>query len=248
MSGLKTNIETHAFAWNAGEEPIEVLCDGDDPERLRHALMEKLGDKEFGKLVRSRPGYEFVLWYRAFDDQFRGRQIVGGTSEEELTAAVEARKQECSLKVFSPAELYALKPASVSYDPWRVVDVHLRNEISPYDFDNDAVEATNRVETRTLVDLCYDGRRTWTLQTVWFDDKPVMVVTSSGRDGDEYHDRWITDGAAFHDLVRFLHSFVKEDAPTDFVEASAKIPAMTEFYGHTIHDYYDSETQEPRKS
>jgi len=32
-----------------------------------------------------------------------------------------------------------------------------------------------------------------------------------------------------------------------FVKASDKIPEMTEFYGRTIHDYYDVERQEPKK-
>lgn len=240
-----------AFAWDAGENPAAVT--GDD-ENLQYALMERLGTKEYGRFTRSYPttehaqGGELTLLYRAFDDPFRGRQIVSGLDEQKLAESYDSRKRECSLRVFTPAELYALKPVSVDYASYSTVSVHLTDDFNYYwDIDLGKVADTKRMETRTLVDHDYDGRRGWTLQTVWFDSKPVMVVNSSGRDGDEYHERWITDGAAFHALVSFLKSFLPEGPSEGFVEASAKIPAMTEFYGHTIHDYYDVDAQEPKK-
>jgi len=87
--------------------------------------------------------------------------------------------------------------------------VHFSEDVNYLDLDLDEVEKTQRMETRTIVDHDYDGRRGWTLQTVWFDGKPVMVVNSSGRDGDEYHDRWITDAGAVWgacDVPAFVHT------------------------------------------
>jgi hypothetical protein len=126
----------------------------------------------------------------------------------------------------------------------------MQNEVSHYDLDINAIEAENRIEIRTIADSCADGRRTWTLETVWFrfidELVPVMVVNSSGRDGDEYHNRWITDEQMFVAMLGFLREFRKGDALTDMAGLDKVIPEMTEFYGGTIHDYYDVERQEKR--
>jgi len=249
---MAEETKVQAFVWNEHEEPLEIATRMDF-NLLQHDLMHGLDTKEYGKLVRTYPktehvpGGELVLHYRAFTDEHRGRIIVSGTDLAELDASYRKTKKYCAQKVFTPTELYALKPTRTDYGSWHAVSVHLRDEIgNGFDLDLDAVEKTQRMETRTLVDHDYDGRRGWTLQTVWFDNKPVMVVNSAGRDGDEYHERWITDPELFGELVTFLKSFMSEDT-TGFVKADAKIPAMTEFYNHTIHDYYDVEAQEPKK-
>jgi hypothetical protein len=255
--------ELHAYAWDEGEQPVEVFLPEGAAEvtrpqypgdnALERELMNHLDTKEYGKFVRTYPGNahidgnELALWYRAGTDEFRGRWIVSALDEAERDAAYEAHKTFCTQRVFSPAELYALKPTRVDFGSWHTINVHL-SEADLYDLDTDEVEKTQRMETRTIVDFDYDGRRGWTLQTIWFDKKPVMVVNSSGRDGDEYHDRWITDAGLFGELVAWLKSFVPAADLVGYAKASDKIPAMTEFYGHTIHDYYDVERQESKNS
>jgi hypothetical protein len=248
-----TEIKVQAFVWDEREEPREIYWSG-NIERL---ILQHLETKEYGKIVKIYPAEimlppvqrELVLYYRAFDDEHRGRQVATGTDPADLDAAYQELKRRCAMRVFSPAELYAMKPVRTNCGFWHTVSVHLSGEVNYFGIDLDAVEKTQRMETRTLADHDYDGRRGWTLQTVWFDGKPVMVVNSSGRDGDEYHERWITDAGQFGRLVVFLKSFTSEPGgSTDFVKADAKIPAMTEFYSHTIHDYYDVEAQEPKKA
>ena len=265
---MESSIQTelHAYVWDEGEAPTEVSLSPDNgtygrlDDKLRLDLYKALETKEYGKFQRIWPASvhmdagELSILFRAFNDQYRGRIIVSGVDEAELEHMYTEQKAFCEQKVFTPAELYALKPMlnphsgepRVDYGSWHTLSVHLANEVDRYDLDSDAIEAAKRFETRTLVDHDYDGRRGWTLQTVWFDGKPVMVVNSSGRDGDEYHDRWITDGKTFAEMVSWLRTFLPESEDTGFVEASKPIPAMTEFYGHTIHDYYDVERQESR--
>jgi len=249
-SEIKT--EVRAFVWDEGEEPIELHVDEMDFDHLAPELHRQLETKEYGKIVRSYPandhviGGELVLWYRAFDDPYRGRQIVAGAEEAERNEYYQLQKTLCAQKVFTPTELYALKPTRVDSADWHTISVHLPDELSYFEMDHDAAVAANRMETRTLVDHDYDGRRGWTLQTVWFDSEPVMVVNNSGRDGDEYHDRWITDLGAFGKMVAWLRTFAPPDN-LGYVEADAKIPGLTEFYNHTIHDYYDVERQELKK-
>jgi hypothetical protein len=249
MSASQANVVTiKAHVWNEGETPTELTWEGPDLfDRIQHDLMEQLETKEFGKLVKSYSGGngllpgELILVYRAFTDPYRGRQIVSGLDETELNKSFEEHKQLCAQKVFSAVELYNLEPTRpVDYASYHTVRVHLP-EIDSYEIDFDGVEAGRKMETRTIVDKDFDGRRGWTLQTVWFEGSPVMVVNSSGRDGDEYHERWITDVAQFGKLLTWLQRFIPRTEITGYVNLEAVIPAMTEFYGHSIHDFYDVE-------
>ena len=123
--------------------------------------------------------------------------------------------------------------------------VHLANEIPAWSVDTQSAEAEEQIEIRVLADECEDGRRTWTLETVWYRGLPVMIVNSSGRDGDEYHNRYVTDAHQFERMLEFLRAFCKNDGIDGLVNNVDKvIPDMTEFYGATIHDYYDVEKQE----
>jgi hypothetical protein len=251
-------VTVRAYVWNEHEEPQEIPW-GKEDDLLSSMISQRLQTKEYGKIVRSwpaderhprrLPAGELELYYRAFTDPYRGRIIVSGADLADLDANYQQTRKYCAQKVFSPAELYALKPVDTDYGSWHTISTHFQEDnFSYFDVDTDAVAQTQRMETRTLVNHDYDGRRGWTLQTVWFDGKPVMVVTSSGRDGSEYTERWITDPEQFGKLLAFLKSFAPEpEGLSGFVKADTKIPAMTEFYGHTIHDYYDVEAQEPKK-
>ena len=125
-------------------------------------------------------------------------------------------KALCALKVFTPNELYSLKPVRADKgEDWinGVVGLHLRDEVDSFDLDWRGLAMAGRIEVRTLADICFDGRRTWELETVWFDGLPVMVVTSSGRDGDEYHNRYITAPKAFAEMVAFVRIFQSHPGP-----------------------------------
>jgi len=245
-------VEIRAYVWNEGEAPAELAWDGpDDFDKIQHALEDQLENKEFGKIVRTYPSMklgdeELALHYRAFTDEYRGRQIVSGADEVDLDRHYMQHRQYCSMRVFSPSELYALKPVSVHYDVDSLVRAHIP-EIDAFSLDSDAIGESKRIEYRELVFNTQDSYRTWQLGSVWLDGKPVMVVNNSGRGGDEYSERWITDAALYSEMVVYLWAFVKETDVTGFVKADTKIPAMTEFYGNTIHDFYDADKQEPKK-
>jgi len=240
-------VELVAYVWNQGEEMTVIHLGGDVTfENLQSKMQEGLATKEFGKIVRQyEDGTELALFYRAFTDEHRGRQIVGGTDEAELATFFTDRKAYCAQPVYSAADLYNMKPSRVFYDLFHFVGTHLP-ELNNYDLNHELAEATKRIEIRQLAYDCPDGRRTWELDTIWFDGKPVMVVNSSGRDGDEYSERFITDGDTFAAMVRFLQEFIEDATVTGFVKANAIIPAMTEFYGRTLHDFYDVVTQTPK--
>jgi len=233
-------VEFRAIVWNEGETPTELVWEGPDNfDRIQHDLAEQLQTKEFGKITREYTADDKVeLLYRAFTCEHRGRQIITALSEAELVTNFEAQQKFCALRVFSPKELYALKPTEERTYLYHLLNVHLANEIDQYQFDSDAAEEEGRVVIKTIADICHDGRRTWTLETVWLDGEPVMVVNSSGRDGDEYHSRFITNLELFTRMVNYLRTFVRGQID-GYVQEDMVIPAMTEFYGGTIHDFYD---------
>lgn len=247
MISEANKVELKAYLWNEGETPSEILWDGkDDYEAIRTGLCHALEDqkKEFGRMVvtRTTPGeepYVFEMLFRTFDDEHRGFQIIAGTDEADLNQSYLMQRQFCTQKVFSPKELYALKPVRVHKYLHHFISTHLREEITAFDIDLDAIEKDGLVELRVLGDRCPDGRRTWTLETVWFKESPVMVVNSSGRDGDEYHERWISDKDLFIAMVLYLKRFTTSTEVDGLVSPDTIIPAMTEFYNATIHDHYD---------
>jgi len=243
-------VELFGEVWDAGEAHTIVPLGGEITfDNLQLKIQQAMETKEYGKVVRRyADGSEVVLVYRAFTDEFRGRQIVGSVDEAELDKQYREQKAYCAQRVFSAADLYNMKPSRVFYDLYHFVGTHVQEIDSFFDMDHAGAEATKRIEIRQLAYDCPDGRRTWELDTIWFDGKPVMVVNSSGRDGDEYSERFITDAEGFASMVRFLQEYVKQDGITGFVKADAIIPAMTEFYGRTIHDFYDVVTQTPKKS
>lgn len=251
---LAERISVKAFVWNEGEVPVELVWDGPDNfDRIQMELTDKLNDKEFGKIVKTYPATEHwkldgvaVFYYRAFTCPHRGRQIVSGIDEKDMNSSFAKQQQHCSMRVFSPDDLYKMRPISVSHCSLHVLLIHVP-EIDHYNLNMDKIGDATLFETRTLVSHNYDGRRTWELKTVWFEGIPVMVVNNSGRDNDEYHGRWITNPEQYYHMVQWLNTFAENPDVTGYVSLHTVIPSMTEFYGHTIHDYYDVDKQEMKK-
>lgn len=234
------------YAWKDGEPKQLVYSLTADDVRASDGWNKKICE-----ILES--GFDFAmidfldgfLFYGTFMDPIRGRQYSGGVeSMEELMAYMEKDRQACSLQVFTPRELYALAPIPHhspldSYDLQALVRLYLP-EVQEYDTDFDAVLAQNAIDIRYLANVCFDGRRTWTLATVWYKHSPVMVITSSGRDGDEYHERYVTDSVVFHQL---LYCFWIHQTGPAVIDANVPLAELTEFYNATLHDFYDVESQ-----
>jgi hypothetical protein len=234
-------VDIKVHIWDEGEQPEITDWQGNFSwERIVNLMEEKLSIKEYGAVIRYYPATEtekaeeIGLYYRAFTDPHRGRIIVGGASPEDTNDNFEQRKKDCAMKVFTPAELYTLKPVQTEFDSYVVMDYV---EIDRYDFDASKADEEKRLEVRRLA---YENE--WMLATVWFDGKPVMVISYSGKDG-ENKDKWITDGEVYANMVTWLYTFVEKTEVTGFVKADAVIPALTEFGGSTLHDFYDVEHQ-----
>jgi hypothetical protein len=125
-------VEIRAFLWNEGEQAAAFHWEGKpDYESVRQGLCDALNDgAQFGKLVLAYPNEEqetqFEMYFRAFDDEHRGRQVVAGVTPEELDKSFIAHRNFCAQKVITPKELYALTPVEISKFLYHFVAVHLR--------------------------------------------------------------------------------------------------------------------------
>jgi hypothetical protein len=61
-----------------------------------------------------------------------------------------------------------------------------------------------RIEIRIYKDHHYDHRRFWRLAAVYFDGEPVMITQNAGREGDDFHRRFIVDQHRYFGLVRAI--------------------------------------------
>jgi len=100
-----------------------------------------------------------------------------------------------------------------------------------------------RVRIKFLKDHNFDFRRIWRLATVWFDDKPVMVIQNAGREGDDHRTRFITDVSRFNDMCDYIKALcvTKCSVYTDVVDADSDIENLTYFYGYDLSEITERE-------
>lgn len=136
-----------------------------------------------------------------------------------------------------PSELYALEVKEVWKDLWVLNGCYyhhvpeLEAVWSMLDFSKN-----EKVELRVFGHVNYDTRRFWLLAGVYFDGHPVMVIRNAGREGDDHHSRFITDGGRYFDLVKYLAGLAnpKRDVPLDVVDVEKDIPDLCSFYGESL--------------
>lgn len=89
--------------------------------------------------------------------------------------------------------------------------------------------------------------------TVRFDDRPVMVLQNSGREGDDFSRRLIVDHQAFAQLLAHLNwrgmgpaaaAAVADLALTEVVSFDEDLPALTNFAGFVWADGQFAEADE----
>lgn len=131
--------------------------------------------------------------------------------------------------MLTPKDLYALKPVE-TLDAWALRGCYYNHIPEAGDFAQLADRP--RVQVRVVGYVNINGRRYWRLATVWFDDKPVMVIQNGGREGDDHSKRFVTDAA----LLREMADYLKEEDSYDIkvVPLSYDGADLVTFYGRTL--------------
>lgn len=85
----------------------------------------------------------------------------------------------------------------------------------------------------------FDYRRYWQLASVWFMDKPVMIIQEAGREGDDHRKRFITDVPLFWQMAGYLQALrvFKNEPPKDAIDPDRDDPKLTEFYGNELREF-----------
>jgi len=94
-----------------------------------------------------------------------------------------------------------------------------------------------RVEIKYHADKMTDPRRCWILASVWFDDKPVMIIQNAGREGDDHAHHYVTLLSLYKEMVTYIKSLIKptfDDVTIPVIDQEEDIKALTEFYGDKV--------------
>ena len=135
--------------------------------------------------------------------------------------------------LMKPNDLYKMTPERVIRnvdDMEYYISRHI-SEVDMFDIEDDVI--SDRLELRIIRDPYIDGNRTWTLSTLWFDNKPVMVLQSAGRAGRDYNKSFVTDLEAYGNVVSYIATLINatgiyiHDADTDYDD-------LVSFYGNKL--------------
>jgi hypothetical protein len=221
-------------------------------DEARRLICDKLNHEDYAcgviwALPEETEGERIELHYRAFDDPFRGRIVTGGMcTAKEADEFVAELKKEYKKRVFTPNELYALKPIDSGCLEW--LEKWLSEEnICLHNYEMwDQIEKTGLVKLRYLANEVMGSDESFEVATIWFASNPIAVVTHTGEDN---NDRYITDVEGWYKMIVYLRSFMvpdEEEKPT-MVDPNKPLHWLTEPDGyHTLHDFYDVERQEKK--
>ena len=136
-------------------------------------------------------------------------------------------------------QIYSLKPIKVTTDV-EVLTCTSITHIPELEFEYIDENLNEKVEIKYYVDYCFDGRRTWTLASVWYINKPVMIIQNAGREGDDCVSRFITNEKLYYKMVEYLKSLIqRKEEITDLLDENEENPSLTNFYSYSIEEFYD---------
>lgn len=140
---------------------------------------------------------------------------------------------------YSPREIYEMVPERVDTDLTWISGCYY-NHIPEIEWYSVKSQDQDRVKFKTIKFHDYDGRRFWLLGTVWFDDKPVMIVQNAGREGDDHAERFITDFNTYREMVGYIASLIEievdEAQPVDIDTPNRK---LTTFYNGSLGEPFE---------
>lgn len=136
-------------------------------------------------------------------------------------------------------QIYNLKPTKVTRDIEVLTSTSITH-IPELEFEYIDESLNEKVEIKYYVDYCFDGRRTWTLASVWYINQPVMIIQNAGREGDDCVDRFITNEKLYYKMVEYLKSLIqRKEEITDLLDENEENPSLTNFYSHRLEEFYD---------
>lgn len=139
-------------------------------------------------------------------------------------------------------EIYQLPHQSETNELWSLKGCYydFLPEIDDYDLYSIKPEDNKRLKIKVLKDFDFDGRRFWRLQTLWIDDKPVMIMQNAGREGEDHRERFITNDGLYKEVVNYMRELVGDNSNMfdDFVDENEPRNYL-EFYGNHLNGHFE---------
>lgn len=120
---------------------------------------------------------------------------------------------------------------SESFEIWDIEDYFGFDTPS---FNYEKIHNAKRILVKKHFFHNFDGERTISLNSVWFDGKTVMITQHAGRGGRDHNRRFITNYSSYNDMVNFIRSCSEEQS--DYCDLAEECPELTEFYGCSIDE------------
>lgn len=137
-----------------------------------------------------------------------------------------------------PSELYTLEVKKTWTDLWMLKGCYYSHvpELNDSIWNMLDFKKNVKAEVRAFGYVDYDGRRFWLLAGVYFERKPVMIIQNAGREGDDFHGRFITDPVGYFEMIKYLASLASPqiEAPICVVDLEKDIPNLDNFYGDEL--------------
>lgn len=132
-----------------------------------------------------------------------------------------------------PSFIYQQKPISVDYDLFA-----LKNHIIEISV-NDANQFNTLIEIRDHFYKNFDGTRYMDVSSVWFDDKPVMIIRKAGRYGKDQRDQFVTDRGLYVEMLHYIVSLNMRSlifCEENMFDAESDIESLNHLYGYTLDE------------
>ena len=142
-----------------------------------------------------------------------------------------------------PIELYERKPESESLDLNFLRGTYYDHlaELGENQYTLD-LSQNKLVVIRFYKMFNFDARRFWSLASVWYEGLPVMIIQNAGREGDDHHERFITDRDLYYRMLGYIWSISlnkHEELKGDLVDPNVDVPGLTSFYGNSLDGHFE---------
>lgn len=107
--------------------------------------------------------------------------------------------------------------------------------------DKAIVDRNTKVLIKYYKDHSFENRYVWRLASVWFEDKPVMIIQNAGLAGEEYKCRFITDTSLYLELIQYLKGLLTTAFVTieDQVDPTLEIRGLDAFHGSILDSSFE---------
>ena len=154
-------------------------------------------------------------------------------------------------KIKTIDELLALAPEEVNCDLG--VLVGSRSNHVPEAIDENVIMlweleklGNSAIEIKYYKNHFFDHRRFWRLASVWFENKPFMVIQNAGREGDDYSNRFIIDTDVYSKAILHLKILIAsqpveilQETKERYCDRDSEIETLTDFYGNELNGYFE---------